>query len=40
LGVSLKTHGGLRTLQPANRINFWWYEPQSPEDKAPTKTRR
>jgi hypothetical protein len=40
LGVSLRTHRGFRTLNPAYPVNFWWYEPQSPEDKAPTKTRR
>jgi hypothetical protein len=36
LGVSLKTHKGLRTINPENPINFWWYEPQSELDKAPT----
>jgi len=38
LGVSLKSHRGLRTLNPRNPINFWWYEPQHGQDKAPTKT--
>ena len=37
LGVSLRTRGGLWTPQPANPINFWFYEPQHPADKAPTK---
>ena len=37
LGVSLKTYRGLRTLDPKNPINFWWYEPQHEADKAPTK---
>jgi hypothetical protein len=37
LGVSLKTHWGLRTLNPENPINFWWYEPQHDADRAPTK---
>lgn len=36
LGVSLKTNHGLRTYNPTNPINSWLYEPQSPEDKAPT----
>lgn len=35
LGVSLKTRRGLRTYNPANPINFWWYEPQSELDKSP-----
>lgn len=38
LGVSLHTTHGLWTPQPANPINFWFYEPQHPEDKAPTKS--
>jgi len=37
LGVSLKTNRGLRTLGPLNPINFWWYEPQHEEEKAPVK---
>lgn len=37
LGVSLETNQGLRTYKPENPINFWWYEPQHPADKAPTK---
>jgi hypothetical protein len=37
LGVSLKTHRGLRTFGPTNPLNFWWYEPQHEKDKAPTK---
>jgi len=37
LGVSLKTHRGLRTLNPESPINFWWYEPQHDADRAPTK---
>jgi len=39
LGVSLKTKGGLWTPKPRNPLNFWMYEPQHPEDKAPTKKR-
>jgi len=38
LGVGLKSSHGLRTYNPANPINFWPYEPQHPEDKAPTKS--
>lgn len=37
LGVSLQTKRGLWTPQPANPINFWFYKPQHPEDKAPTR---
>jgi len=38
LGVSLKTNRGLWTRWPGNPLNFWMYEPQHPEDKAPRKT--
>jgi len=37
LGVSLDTYRGLRTRDPGNPINFWWYEPQHVADKAPTR---
>lgn len=37
LGVSLRTHRGLRTLNPESPVNFWWYEPQHDADRAPTK---
>lgn len=37
LGVSLKSNKGLKTLDPRNPINFWWYEPQHDNDKAPIK---
>ena len=37
LGVSLQTRQGLWTPDPTNPINFWFYEPQHPEDKAPTR---
>jgi hypothetical protein len=40
LGVSLKTTRGLWTPQPQNPINFWMYEAQHPEDKAPQKENR
>jgi type I restriction enzyme S subunit len=40
LGVSLKTKQGLWTPDPQNPINFWLYEPQHPEDKAPQKAKR
>lgn len=39
LGVSLKSERGLWTPKPENPLNFWMYEPQHPEDKAPTKVR-
>lgn len=38
LGVSLKTHRGLWTPDPKNPVNFWRYEPQHEEDKAPVKS--
>jgi hypothetical protein len=38
LGVSLNTSRGLRTHKPENPINFWWYEPQHPLDKAPQRS--
>jgi hypothetical protein len=37
LGVSLKTKRGLWTPNPENPVNFWPYEPQHAEDKAPQK---
>jgi hypothetical protein len=37
LYVSLDTNKGLKTYKPEMPINFWWYEPQHPDDKAPTK---
>lgn len=37
LGVSLKTNRGLKTFDPANPINFWWYESKHEGDKAPVK---
>lgn len=36
LGVGLKSSRGFRTYNPAYPINFWLYEPQHPDDKAPT----
>ncbi|MCL5022043.1 MAG: DUF3800 domain-containing protein [Nitrospirae bacterium] len=39
LGVSLKTHKGLKTPDAKHPINFWWYEPQHEADKAPCKLR-
>lgn len=37
LGVSLNTRKYLCTRKPSNPINFWNYEPQHEEDKAPIK---
>lgn len=37
-GVSLESKGGLETRNPkTTNINFWSYEPQVEEDKAPTR---
>lgn len=40
LGVSLKSTNGLRTRDPKNPLNFWLYEPQHPEDRAPQKGKK
>jgi hypothetical protein len=37
LGVGLHTSHGLVTYKPENPINFWFYEPQTESDTAPTK---
>jgi hypothetical protein len=37
LGVSLRSKRGLRTLNPKNPVNFWWYQPQTQTDKAPAR---
>lgn len=37
LGVSLRSSCGLRTHNPRQPINFWWYVPQHDEDRAPVK---
>ncbi|MCS6885517.1 MAG: DUF3800 domain-containing protein [Blastocatellia bacterium] len=37
LSVSLQSSKGLRTFNPEKPINFWMYEPQHPEDKAPVR---
>jgi hypothetical protein len=37
--VSLRSSKGLRTRDPAERINFWWYEPQHSKDKAPIRKK-
>jgi hypothetical protein len=37
LQISLDGSKGLRSKNPNKHINFWWYEPQHDEDKAPTK---
>jgi len=39
LGVSINTKKCLSTFRPENPVNFWWYTPQHPEDKAPTRER-
>ena len=36
MGVSLKSFKGLRSPKAVSALNFWWYEPQVEEDKAPT----
>jgi hypothetical protein len=38
LPVSLASTRGLRTRSPRCPVNFWLYRPQSPLDRAPTKT--
>jgi len=39
LGVSLTQKRGLWTPRPQNPINFWIYEPQHPEDRAPQRRK-
>ena len=38
LGVSLRRNGYLRTYDGRKPVNFWHYEPQHLQDRAPTKT--
>jgi hypothetical protein len=40
LYVSLASHRGLRTMDPTKPINFWPYEAQSEQDRAPVKRPR
>ncbi len=40
LGVSLETARGLKTFDHSKPLNFWWYEPQHEEDKAPCRVRK
>lgn len=40
LGVSLKSKKGLWTPDPKNPLNFWFYKPQHPEDKAPRRGKK
>jgi len=37
LRVGLKSSRGFKTYDPSLPINFWLYEPQHPDDKAPVK---
>ena len=37
LGVSLRSHQSLRTMDPKNPLNFWHYTPQGEYDKAPIR---
>lgn len=37
LGVSLVSSRGFNTANPKNYVNFWRYQPQTIQDKAPTK---
>lgn len=39
LGVSLDKYSCLKTIDPNNRLNFWWYEPQHELDKAPVRIK-
>ena len=38
--VSLASSRGLRTYNPNSPFNFWPYEPQHPDDQAPTRSQR
>lgn len=39
LGISFESSGGFRSHNPSPKypLNFWWYEPQHENDKAPIK---
>jgi len=39
LGVGLTRTSGFRTFDPSRPLNFWWYTPQHPDDKAPMRGR-
>jgi hypothetical protein len=39
LGVGLESSCGFKTYLPDNPINFWLYQPQSGEDKAPSREK-
>lgn len=40
LGIRYSPNDGLKSSAPIKPLNFWFYRPQSPEDKAPQKHRR
>ena len=40
LGIRYSPNDGLRSSAPIKPLNFWFYRPQSPEDKAPQKYRK
>lgn len=40
LDSSLDTSRGLRTKDPACRLNFWFYRPQHSKDKAPVRQKK
>ncbi len=40
LNVHFHESKGLRSLSKFEPINFWWYEPQHKDDKAPVRARR
>ena len=39
MGISLDSYEGLKTPDPKNPVNFWWYEPQHELDKAPLRQK-
>ncbi len=40
LEVQFQSARGLKTPNPNNPLNFWWYTPQSAKDKAPVREAR
>lgn len=40
MGVSVQSRAGLWTPDPGRPLNFWLYEPQHPDDVAPTRSAR
>lgn len=40
LSTGIDSNSGLKTYNPDERINFWYYIPQRVEDKAPVRQNK